>query len=212
MKNLTLKDLQKRHVIVDLVVKSKIHESLEDTVSVYYTDILYDGKESCFYLFLNDKYLHNAVTFPSRISKDDIVNISRDMIEQYRNSCDLEELDMELRGEVPCKEFKGKCSNCEECHEHMNNNKDGCMGVTYNLSESFDSYTFKRVTFKDKWYAKYGEGSEGHKNFIIDKTTDQLCEFSHICKDDKYLEEIIKSLLRYCDEDKVKEIFNGLSE
>lgn len=212
MENLTLKDLQTKHVIVDLVIKTKVHELLKDTVSVYYTDILYDGKETCFYLFLNDKYLRNAVTFPSRISQEDIVNIAKDMIEQYRNSCDLEELDIELKGEVPCKEFKGKYSNCEDCHEHMNNEKGGCMGVTYTLSESFDSYTFKRVTFKDKWYAKYGEGSESHKKFVIDKTCDQLREFSYVCKDSKYLEEIIESLLHYCDEDKVKEIFNDLSK
>lgn len=191
-----------------------MHPSVKDVVSVYYTDILYDKKDTCFYLFLNDEYIFNPVTFPSRISTEDIIAIAKDMIDQYRNTCDLEELEMELKGQVPCVEFKGVYSKCDECPKCMSNTKkeDACMGVVYSLSNSFDSFTFKEITFKDKWTEKYGENSISHKEYKTKQLCDEIWQFSHICKDDsKYLSQVVKSLLHHCDENKIKEVFENLS-
>ena len=96
---------------MDLVYQDKLHASLDSVVSVYYSDIFYDGKETGLYLFLNDEYIFNPVLFPSRISLEDKIVIAKEMVEQYKETCDFEELDMKLKGEVPCDEFKGAYLN-----------------------------------------------------------------------------------------------------
>lgn len=214
MNKLTLKELQMKSRMLDLVLQEKLHPSINDIISVYYTDAIYDKKETCFYLLLNDEYLHNPVTYPSEISREDIIKIAKDMIDQYRNTCDLEELDMELKGEVPCKQFKNKYSSCNECPRCMintTNKEDACMGVVYSPSSSFDSYQFKEINFKDKWTDKYGENSTNHKKFATKKLCNEIWNFSSVCdENEEYLTEVINSLFKYCNEDKVKKILKNI--
>lgn len=215
MNKLTLKELQTKTKMLDLVLQEKIHESISDTVSVYYEDILYDGKETSFYLFVNDKFTFNAVTYPSQISKEDIVLIAKDMIDQYRNSCDLQELDWELKREIPCAIFKKnnytKCNQCPKCMVNTSR-RNSCIGVTYSLNSNFDSYKFKNITFKNKWTSKYGENSEYHKKFQTKKLCNEIWNFSHTCSnDDQHINSVIKSLFDHCDKDKLKKVFKNIA-
>lgn len=209
MQKITLKDLSQKHRVMDLVHQEKLHISLDSAVSIYCSDIFYDGKETGFYLFLDDEYIFNPVSFPSSISLEDKVAIAKEMTEQYRATCNFEELDMELKGEVPCGEFKGVYSNCNECSRLTGINEtkdDGCLGVTFSTSNSFCS-----LEIQNKWKEKYGENSEAHKNHLTKQLSWKIHEFGFACgEDEKCLEKAVKSLFEHgkINEELLKKVIN----
>ena len=200
MENITLKDLK----TMIFALKEKLHQAVDDTISVYYSDVLDNGNETQFYLSFNDKYIFKAINLYTKISQEDIQSISKDIVEVYRNSCDLSQLDMKLRGEVPCQEFEGIYSTCDDCPRLKN---CACFGVSYKIQTKFDDYTFLYETHK-KWSDKYGYKSDDHKELLAEKLHSQIGEFYSVCKDDdEFIYKILSSLLSFCGKDKVKRFF-----
>lgn len=195
--NISLEDFKTRRRHLDLVLRlDKPHQALEYNrpIEVYCEDIIFDGHKTWFWLFDNNKFVGNPISFPSEIKHQDKQQIANDMINELLTKSDFRDLDLELQGKVPCEEHRDDYKSCKECKLHIYNDdyvecNDGCMGSMYSIPDHMNSWDTE-----DKWNEKYGCNTENHKIQLMKKALNEIRNLMINFKDDKNVE---KELIKY---------------
>ena len=191
-----IESFKSKHPCVDLVARIETpHKKLNDRpIEVYCEDIIIDGRKTWFWLFNQGEYVGNPVMFPCNVELIDKKKIGLDMINELLSASDFRDLDLELQGRVPCKEYKDIYSKCEEC-ELLRSGKgkdkeDACIGAMYSIPSHMNSWE----KTEKKWNEIYGENTLKHKEYTADQMIGYMNHFMHICGNDKNL---ITEVLRY---------------
>lgn len=196
MRNEKLDDFIKTHKYMDLIYSiDRPHKVLKGNrpIEVYCEDIIIDEHKTWFWLFNNKYYVGNPITFPCKVTEDDKFKIAKDMIEELLSKSDFRDLNMELEGNVPCEEFKGKYSKCKECNLYKygkgKNSEEACLGEIYSIPSHMNFWDIEK-----KWNKIYGWNSDKHKKYIKEQMIGYMNSFMWICGD---REDLMKEVLEY---------------
>lgn len=85
MTDLTIKDFEKRYGmgLERIYSLTEVHSEIKNVaISVYFYDILWDKQSTWFWIFKNETYIGNPVSFPCNISIEDKQLIAKDMVQE----------------------------------------------------------------------------------------------------------------------------------
>lgn len=201
-RELKVNDFKEKHVGMYLVEKiDKPHPVLEDNrpIEVYCDDIIMDGHKTWFWLFNDDIYVGNPITFSCSISEEDKRQIGQDMINELLSCSDFHDLNLEFEGKVPCEEYRNKYKKCDECEKYRygkgKDSEDACIGSMYSIPTHVNWWQ----KTEGKWKKVYGEKTKKHKEYIVRKMIGYMNDFMHVCgKEEKMIKEVLKYGKNHC--------------
>lgn len=158
-----------RKVIKDPLINRNVN------ISVYYEDIMFDGKRSKFVLFVNNILAVPALEFPCAIELEDVIKIAEDMIKEYLDNVENSFMN------IGCIFYDE--SDMKSCDFNIINDID-----KYYL----DDYEFTLV--EKIWSEKYGVKSLKHKEQIHENMINHLSKYLSVIGEDK---EYIEDLMAY---------------
>jgi hypothetical protein len=196
---ITLDKMKPWHENMRLIARiDKPHKILQYNrpIEVYCEDIFYNNKYTYFWLFDNNTFVANFISYPCDINETDVYIIANEMIQELLSKSDFKDLDIALEGKVPCEEFRDKYKSCNECKRYNpsddienQNDKDGCLGAIYSIPTHLNCWETE-----EKWNKIYGEGTENYKKFITEQMIGYMNSFMWACGKDK---NKIKEVLDY---------------
>jgi len=197
MYKVKLKKFLERHPYAEKVYEiKKPHPSINYNrpIAVWHVSMLYKGEDKEIFAISDyEQIILNSIRFPCEVNRDDAIEIGKDMVQELLDNSDLSELECDG---VPCgKEYK----KCEDCPDYRYNiaeeNWDKfegtlCMGAMYSIPTHMNSWEDTEA----KWNPIYGEKSDNHIKYILDKIMNQIRELSFICEDKDNRIKIAKKL------------------
>ncbi len=166
-----------------------IHPALKHKLSIGHQPIIYskDGN-AWFWVFVDDEYVMNPLSLPCDIESEDVIEIAKDIASHYIQLCQLEEIEDETNGIVPCDEMKGIQKTCDDCPQ-LRSNGGECIGPMWNHPN-----TLYLNEIEEKWKGKYGEGSKLYLKYHQNQMLGEMNQYLHKCG---HSEDMMMELLEY---------------
>lgn len=155
------------------VVNDKILNK-DVNISVYYEDIMFDGKRSKFMLFVDNVLAVPVLDFPCGIELEDVIKIAKDMIKEYLDKVESSFVNI-------------------GCIFYDENEMKSC---DFNIINDIDKYYLDDYEFtlvEKIWSDKYGVKSLKHKEHVHENMINSLSEYlSVVGKDREYIEDLME--------------------
>lgn len=176
MDKISLNEYINEHPFAQDTVLRVVHDKILNkkvNISVYYEDIMFDGKRSKFMLFVDNILAVPVLDFPCAIELEDVIKIAEDMIKEYLDNVESSFMNI-------------------GCIFYDENEMKSC---DFNIINSINKYYLDEYefTFVEKtWSEKYGVKSLKHKEHVHENMINSLSEYLAIVgKDKEYIEDLL---------------------
>lgn len=152
------------------------------------------GTIRCYFcLFLNKEFIMNSIKLDFPVPHLDLVEIAKNMVDEYISKCDFSDLDKLMDGKTPCGNYDGVYKSCEECPEYRLNDESkdrDCMGGMFSCCPYLNFWNLE-YSLKEK----YGQGSAYYEEYLNSRAR-KLCSLMErfIQDNPKWKKPIIKRL------------------